>query len=56
MPVPVRLIAHTLCGALVTLIALLLIVAPAAEARTLTQGDRGAKVRSLQKLLRQAGF
>ena len=55
MPVPVRLIVHTLLGALAVLVTMLVVTAPA-DARTLSKGQRGADVRALQKLLRQAGF
>jgi cell wall-associated NlpC family hydrolase len=55
MPVPVRLISRTLLGALAVLVTMLLVTAPA-DARTLSKGQRGADVRALQKLLRQAGF
>jgi cell wall-associated NlpC family hydrolase len=55
MPVPVRLTVHTLLAALAIVVATLFVAAPA-DARTLSKGQRGAEVRSLQKLLRQAGF
>jgi hypothetical protein len=56
MPVPVRLFLNALLAALAALVTMLLVAAPAAEARTLSKGQRGADVRVLQKLLRQAGF
>jgi cell wall-associated NlpC family hydrolase len=56
MPVSVRPIVHALVAALAMLVTLLLVTAPAAEARTLSKGHRGSDVRSLQKLLRKAGF
>jgi cell wall-associated NlpC family hydrolase len=55
MPVPVRLTVHTLLATLAIVVATLLVAAPA-DARTLSKGSRGAEVRTLQKLLRQAGF
>jgi cell wall-associated NlpC family hydrolase len=55
MPVPVRLTVHTLFAAAAAVLTIFLVAAPA-EARTLSQGHRGSDVRSLQKLLRQAGF
>ena len=55
MPVPVRLMVSTLLAAVGVLVLTVLVAAPA-EARTLSKGTRGADVRALQKLLRQAGF
>ena len=55
MPVPVRPFVHALLAAVTAMVTLLFVTAPA-EARTLNQGQRGADVRALQKLLRQAGF
>jgi cell wall-associated NlpC family hydrolase len=55
MPVSARPFAQTLLAALTAMVTLLFVTAPA-EARTLSQGQRGADVRTLQKLLRQAGF
>jgi cell wall-associated NlpC family hydrolase len=55
MPAFARVSVHFLLAALAVCVATLLATAPA-EARTLSQGQRGADVRALQKLLRQAGF
>jgi cell wall-associated NlpC family hydrolase len=55
MPVPVRLTVHTLLAALALVVTMLVVTAPA-DASTLSKGSRGAEVRTLQKLLRQAGF
>jgi peptidoglycan hydrolase-like protein with peptidoglycan-binding domain len=43
-------------GAFVALLPTVFTVAPAEAATTLSQGSRGQEVRSLQKLLRRAGF
>jgi cell wall-associated NlpC family hydrolase len=55
MPVIVRRCLALVVGALVVSAVSVAAVAPA-EARTISQGQRGKDVRALQKLLRQAGF